>query len=78
MALILLPKIIPTVTASNETSMAAYLAIWGLFTAVMFINTFRLNRALQFVFGTLTGLFFLLAYGDYQAKPNEFKALHGV
>ena len=47
--------------------MAAYLAMWGLFTGVMFIGTFRLNRALQVVFGTLTVLFFLLAYGDFNA-----------
>ena len=44
--------------------MAAYLAMWGLFTAVMFFATLRLNRALQSVFGTLTVLFFLLAIGD--------------
>jgi len=41
-----------------------------LFTGVMFIGTFRLNRALQVVFGTLTVLFFLLAYAHY-AKPGE-------
>ena len=57
--------------------MAAYLAMWGLFTGVMFLGTFRLNRALQVVFGTLTVLFFLLAYGDY-AKPGEgFKHFTG-
>ena len=37
---------------SNDTAMAAYLAMWGLFTAVMFIGTLRLNRALQIVFAT--------------------------
>src|SRR6059058_1542888 len=42
---------------SDETAMAAYLAIWGLFTAVMFIGTLQLNRALQVVFGTLAILF---------------------
>jgi len=47
-------------TASNDTAMAAYLAMWGLFTGVMFIATLRLNRALQVVFATLTILFFLL------------------
>src|SRR6266481_9225164 len=50
---------------SDETAMAAYLAIWGLFTAVMFIGTLQLNRALQVVFATLTILFFMLAIGDY-------------
>ena len=67
-ALIGLPKL--GFTAADDTAMAAYLAIWGLFTGVMFIGTFRLNRALQFVFGTLTVLFFLLAYAHY-AKPGE-------
>jgi succinate-acetate transporter protein len=46
------------------SAMALYLFMWGLFTAVMFIGTLRINRALQFVFGSLALLFFLLAYGD--------------
>jgi succinate-acetate transporter protein len=45
-------------------AMTAYLVLWGIFTAVMFIGTLRLNRALQFVFGSLAILFFLLAIGD--------------
>src|SRR5881398_3894679 len=36
--------------ASNDTAMAAYLAMWGLFTAVMFIGTLRLHIAGQVVF----------------------------
>src|SRR3954453_12819840 len=63
--------------ASNEKSMAAYLAMWGLFTAVMFIGTLRLNRALQFVFATLTVLFFLLAYGDFADASPAFKHATG-
>jgi succinate-acetate transporter protein len=47
----------------SPASLTAYLTIWGLFTLVMFVGTLRLNRALQFVFGTLTLLFFLLAAG---------------
>ena len=48
-----------------ETSaMVAYLFMWGIFTLVMFIGTLKLNKALQFVFGSLTLLFFLLALGD--------------
>src|SRR5881296_884828 len=46
--------------ASNDTAMAAYLAMWGLFTLVMFIGTLRLHIAGQVVFGSLTILFFLL------------------
>ena len=50
--------------APDEISMAVYLALWGLFTAFMFVGTLKLNRALQIVFGSLTILFFLLAIGD--------------
>ena len=57
-ALVGLPKL--GFTATDDVAMAAYLAAWGLFTGVMFLGTFRLNRALQVVFGTLTVLFFLL------------------
>jgi succinate-acetate transporter protein len=62
---------------SNDTAMAAYLAIWGLFTAVMFVGTLRLNRALQIVFATLAILFFLLAIGDFTAASAGFKHATG-
>ena len=75
-ALLVLPKI-GWAAPANETSMAAYLAIWGLFTAVMFIGTFRLSRALQVVFGTLAILFFLLAYGDFAGASAGFKHATG-
>src|SRR6266576_3377237 len=58
---------------SDDTAMAAYLAMWGLFTGVMFIGTLRLNRALQIVFATLAILFFLLAYGDFTHASAGFK-----
>ena len=75
--LVLLPKVIPGVVPANETAMATYLASWGLFTAVMFLGTFRLSRALQFVFGTLIVLFFMLAFGDYTAASAGFKHATG-
>ena len=62
---------------SDDTAMAAYLAMWGLFTLVMFLGTLRLNRALQVVFVTLTILFFLLAYGDFTAASTGFKHFTG-
>jgi succinate-acetate transporter protein len=74
--LVVLPKIgwsAPT----NDAAMAAYLAMWGLFTAVMFIGTLRLNRALQVVFGTLTILFFMLAIGDFAGASTGFKHTTG-
>src|SRR6201982_2717517 len=62
---------------SNDTAMAAYLAMWGLFTAVMFIGTFRLHVAGQVVFGSLTILFFLLAIGDYIGAGPDFRHFTG-
>jgi succinate-acetate transporter protein len=52
-------------TAPDKTSVAWYLTMWGLFTGLMFIGTFKLNNALVVVFGSLTLLFFLLAAGDF-------------
>jgi succinate-acetate transporter protein len=74
--LIVLPKWNLT-PAADSTAMAAYLAMWGLFTGVMFVGTFRLSRALQVVFGTLTVLFFLLAFGDYTGAGAGFKHFTG-
>ena len=75
-SLIVLPKL-NLVAPADETAMAAYLAVWGLFTGVMFLGTFRLSRALQVVFGTLTVLFFLLAIGDYTGAGTGFKHFTG-
>src|ERR1700754_5111732 len=58
--LIVMPKL-GWIPATSKTSMAAYLSIWGLFTFCLFFGTLRLNRALQFVFASLTILFILLA-----------------
>jgi succinate-acetate transporter protein len=68
-ALVLLPKI-DIAFKTTDPGMAAYLAIWGLFTFGLFIGTLRLSVALQVVFGTLVILFFLLALG-HAAKLGE-------
>jgi len=47
--------------ATGATAMAAYFTTWGVFTLVMFLAALKLNKALQFVFGSLAILFFLLA-----------------
>src|SRR4029453_13497209 len=73
---IVLPKL-GWATATNDIAMAAYLFIWGLFTAVMFVGTLRLNVALQVVFGSLTILFFLLAIGDFTHASPGFKQFTG-
>src|SRR6266516_4836328 len=75
-ALIVLAKL-GWASPSNDTAMAAYLAMWGLFTAVMFIGTLRLNVAGQVVFGSLTILFFLLAIGDFIGASVGFKHFTG-
>jgi len=63
--------------APDGKSMAAYLAMWGLFTAYMFLGTLNKNRALQFVFGSLAVLFFLLAIADFTGI-TFMKTLAGV
>lgn len=50
--------------APSNSAMVAYLIMWGIFTAVLFIGTLKLSRSLQVVFGSLTLLFFMLALGD--------------
>jgi len=62
-ALIVLPKT-GFGPAPTATAMTAYLVMWGLFTAVLFVGTLKLSRALQIVFASLTVLFFLLAIAD--------------
>jgi succinate-acetate transporter protein len=62
-ALLFLPKM-GLADPTSAPAMAAYLFMWGLFTAVMFIGTLKASRALQFVFASLALLFFLLALGD--------------
>jgi len=78
-ALIIMPKLGWMVPAS-ENAMIAYLIMWGIFTAILFIGTLRINKALQFVFATLTLLFFLLALGDYtgNAGLKTFTGYEGI
>lgn len=44
--------------------LGVYLLIWGVFTFFMFLGTLKANFVLQFVFGSLTVLFALLAIGN--------------
>lgn len=53
-----------TVQATDNTFFGFYLTLWGIFTLFMFFGTLLANRAIQFVFGSLTILFFLLALGN--------------
>ncbi len=62
-ALLLMPKL-GWWDKTDTGGMVAYFIMWGIFTLIMFIGTLKLNRALQFVFLSLTVLFFLLAIRD--------------
>lgn len=75
-ALILLPKCGDYAAAPDDAAMGSYLFMWGLFTAVMFIATLRINRALQFVFASLAVLFFMLSIGDFTGNA-AIKTLAG-
>lgn len=67
-ALIVLPKT-GLAAPSSPGAMAAYLALWGVLTLVLFVGTLRLNRATQIIFASLVVLFALLAVAD--ASGNE-------
>jgi succinate-acetate transporter protein len=72
-------------TVSNE-ALAAYFFMWGLFTLMMLFGTLKKNRAIQFVFGSLAVLFFLLtaksailAYSSLTATDIElFTRIIGI
>lgn len=61
--LIVMPKFGWT-EATTTDAFVAYLCMWGFFTFCMFIGTLKKNKTLQFIFGSLTLLFFLLALGQ--------------
>jgi uncharacterized protein len=62
-AILLLPMLGLAKDTGGAGAMAAYLALWGLFTLILFIGSLKMSRALQFVLGTLTLVFFLEAAG---------------
>lgn len=64
-SLVVIWTLAPEGLSADKTSMGYYLVIWGIFTAFMFIGTLKHNRTTQFIFGSLTLLFFLLAIGDF-------------
>jgi uncharacterized protein len=78
-ALIVMPKL-GWIEKTSEIGMAAYLTLWGLFTLCLFIGSFKLSKALQVVFGTLTVLFFLLAVGDATGNVGlkQFAGFEGI
>jgi len=57
-----------------------YLFVWGVFTFFMWIGTFGKNRVLQFIFLSLTILFWLLAIRDWtgNAAIGTFAGYEGI
>ena len=78
--LIVMSKMDVGVAAPGASDVGAYLVMWGLFTGFMFIATLKLNRALQFVFASLTLLFFLLAAKEFtgNAALGHFAGYEGI
>jgi succinate-acetate transporter protein len=62
-ALTLMPALGLAEGTGGAGAMASYLALWGLFTFILFIGSLKMSRALQFVLGTLALVFFLEAAG---------------
>ena len=77
--LIVMPKL-GWIDKTSGTALIAYLIMWGIFTFLLFFGTLRLSKALQFVFASLTVLFFLLALGDAteNAAIKTFTGYEGI
>jgi succinate-acetate transporter protein len=61
--ILLLPRL-SLAEPTDATVLGIYLALWGVFTLFMFFGTLCANRALQFIFASLTLLFAMLAIGN--------------
>jgi len=77
--------VIPGLNAPNGGATPAaylgwYLFLWGVFTFFMWIGTFGKNRAIQFVFLSLTILFGLLAARDWtgSAVVGKIAGFEGI
>jgi len=79
-ALIILPKTSLGIVATDKATMGTFLAMWGVFSLLMFVGTLRATKALQFVFASLTLLFFLLAIGDWTGieKITRIAGIEGI
>lgn len=69
--LVVIPSLIPGVKPPDDNALGSYLFMWGLFTCLMFISALKKPKALQFVFASLTLLFWLLALGHFIGGTTE-------
>ncbi|CAL8467440.1 g6978 [Coccomyxa elongata] len=63
---------------SGVTTEEMMLSLWGILTFLFFIQTLRINRALQTLFFSLAVLFFLLAGGVKNALCNKVAGWVGI
>jgi hypothetical protein len=78
--LLVFPQIGLWPTKPSDIAMASYLFMWGLFTLLMYFGASKKNVALQFVFGSLAILFFLLSLSDVtgNAMIKTVAGLEGI
>ena len=63
----------------NTTSFVGwYLLLWGVFTLFMWVGTLKSPFAMQFVFLSLTILFFMLAARDFFGWTGTFAKITGI
>ncbi len=65
-------------SAPSTDSMGAYFLMWALFSLGMLYGVFRTSRVLQFVFATVTALFFLLSIREFIGNPVWFNTIVGI
>lgn len=58
------------INSADPVSMGYYLAIWGIFSFFMFIETLKHNRSSQVIFSTLVLLFFLLSLANFTGSES--------
>lgn len=70
----------PNGDATPAAYMGWYLFLWGVFTFFMWLGTFGKNRAVQFIFLSLTVLFGLLAVRDWtgSAAVGKLAGFEGI
>ena len=70
----------PNGGATPAAYMGWYLFLWGVFTFFMWLGTFGKNRAVQFIFLSLTVLFWLLAARDWtgSALVGKIAGFEGI
>mmetsp|Transcript_42248 Transcript_42248/g.63833 ORF Transcript_42248/g.63833 Transcript_42248/m.63833 type:complete len:200 (+) Transcript_42248:101-700(+) len=63
---------------AGQIDMFLYFATWGVLSAGLWLITFRISKALVFVFGSLVLLFALLAIGEYSTAVHKIAGYVGL